>query len=387
MLRYLVILCVAFMTPPAIAQTPLADLPLGDASLFADGSHIIVTAQLPEGQTDVEWAEEIADRYGLTVAAIWPLKSIDIFCFVFAAPDDIGVAVDNILATAGVTDAYPIQSFETLSAVRYVDQFVQLQDGLQQMQVLSLHKHTRGEGVVVALIDSAVATTHPDLSAQSITSRNFVSREDAASFGETHGTAMAGIIAADASNRKGMVGVAPDVNLLALRACWETGLDGKGRCNTFSLARALNFAILNNADVINLSLTGPRDPIMWELIAAALRRNISVVMAHPSKGGAALVDDLPGVVFASSLMKKGTVMAPGVEILSAKPVDDYDFFSGSSVSAAHISGSLALLRATNPSAGVGELAAAMVVGGNYGDRILDVCAALNALGDPSIFCD
>jgi len=386
MLRYLAILIITFLAAPAAAQTPLADLPLGDATLFGDGSHIIATARLPEGQTDVDWADEVADRYGLTVVAIWPLKSIDIICFVFRANGDTGVAVDNILGAAGVADVYPIQSFDTLTTMRYRDQFVQIQDGLLEMQVLSVHNHTRGKGVVVALIDSAVARSHPDLVGQSITTHNFVSRDASGDLTEMHGTAMAGIISADATNKEGMVGIAPDADLLALRACWEAGSDGKGRCNTFSLARALNFAILNEADVINLSLTGPRDPIMRQLIAAALRRGISVVMAYPPKGGPTLVDEVPGVVFASPAAASGPVMAPGEEIISAKPVDDYDFFSGSSVSAAHATGALALLRALKPSAGIGDLGAAMAIGSRYGQQMLDICKALEALEDQSTSC-
>lgn len=383
MLRYLAILCVAFLAFPAAAQTPLSELPLGDASSFDESPHIIVTAQLPDGRTDIEWAEAIANQFSLTVVAVWPLRSIDIICFVFAAEGDVDAAVANILATAGVADAYSVQNFETLSAVRYGDEFLQLQDGLREMKALSVHAQTKGKGVVVALIDSAVATSHSDLVDQDITARDFVSRGDADTLSETHGTAMAAIILADADNHEGMVGVAPDAALLALRACWETGERGKGRCNTFSLARALNFAILNKADIINLSLTGPSDPILRQLIGTALRRNISVVAAYPPQGGSALADDIPGVVIAAPTASRRHIMAPGIEVLSAKPADDYDFFSGSSVSAAHVSGSLALLRAARPEAKMGELTAALAIGSAYGRRYLNICKALFALGgDP-----
>ncbi len=197
---------------------------------------------------------------------------------------------------------------------------------------------------------------------------------------------MAASILADAANGQGMVGVAPDATMLALRACWEAKPGGKGRCNTFSLARALNFAILNDANVINLSLTGPPDPILEQLIASALRRDIAVVIAAPTHSQDALGLSLPGVILASSRPCKGSVMAPGVEVLSAKPANDYDFFSGASVSAAHVAGAMALLRAAKPDATLGALSAALAIGGDGANGTLDVCRSFKALGGETSEC-
>lgn len=254
------------------------------------------------------------------------------------------------------------------------------------MRVPEVHTSTRGGGVKVALIDTGVATTHRDLAARPITQRDFVSRAAAAETGERHGAAMAAIIAADADNMRGMIGVSPDVDLLALRACWEEA-GGRGVCNTFSLARALNFAILNDAEVINLSLAGPRDPILRALIAAALRRGIAVVAAYPNDGGSALVRELPGVILAgSSLEGGGHVIAPGAEVLSAKPADDFDFFSGVSVSAAHVAGAAALARATRPDLSIGQLTAAMSIASDYGRSPIDMCALFANIGEAPSAC-
>ena len=378
MLRCLVILALWLWAAPAAAQTPLAELPLGNAATFSENSHIIVTVQLPDGQADVAYAEAMAERHGVSVVAIWPLKALDILCFVFSVDGDTTRIIQDISNVAEVVNAYPVQTFETLVEATYRDKYVQIQDGLRQMQVLPVHRHTKGKGVVVALIDTAVALGHRDLQNQDVSSRNFVSRSKPETLAERHGTAMAAIIAADAKNGEGMVGVAPDVSLLALRACWEPKPGDKGVCNTFSLARALNFAILNNADVINLSLSGPRDPILRDLIEGALRRNISVVAAHPPLGGSALVDGIPGVVVAVATTDEGHIFAPGKEVLSAMPLDDYDFYTGSSVSAAHVSGALALLRATVPMASANELVAMLAIASRYGKQAVDLCAALEA---------
>jgi subtilisin family serine protease len=59
-----------------------------------------------------------------------------------------------------------------------------------------------------------------------------------------HGTEVAGVIAAVGNNGEGIVGVAPGVELLALQACWHTGVTGTSAvCNTFTLAQALAAAI------------------------------------------------------------------------------------------------------------------------------------------------
>ena len=77
--------------------------------------------------------------------------------------------------------------------------------------------------------------------------------------GEAHGTAVAGIIAARADDRIGIAGVAPDSELYALRACRQPPDRPTGTCTTFTLAMALQFALDRNAQVVNMSLGGPRD--------------------------------------------------------------------------------------------------------------------------------
>ena len=110
----------------------------------------------------------------------------------------------------------------------------------------------------MAAIDSGVEVDHPDLRGRIVLARNFVDTREAVA--ELHGTAVAGIIGARADNSVGIVGVAPDAQLMALRACWQRPADESAAvCSSFTLAKALQFAIDNGAKVINLSLGGPRD--------------------------------------------------------------------------------------------------------------------------------
>src|SRR5690606_25958941 len=98
---------------------------------------------------------------------------------------------------------------------------------------------------------------------------------------EVHGTAVAGIIAS-AVNRLGIVGVAPDAGIAALRACWALGKDSvAAKCSTFSIARALQTALDVGADVVNLSLTGPADPLLERMLDEVIARGVIVIAAVP----------------------------------------------------------------------------------------------------------
>ena len=236
-----------------------------------------------------------------------------------------------------------------------------------------------------------MSAAHDDLAEQGLTVRDFVAKPPAPAAAEKHGTAIASLIAADASNGRGMVGIAPDVELLALRACWEAGDERRGRCNTFSLARALNFAIINEADVINLSLAGPEDPILSELVDTALARGIVVIAAEPPEAGMGFPSADSRVITArasgSESTRRCSVPAPGKEVLSAKPDDSYDFFSGSSVAAAQVSGAAALVLSATDDLGIDALSRILLDASGGGATDLDICTAMNLRPERDQTCE
>jgi subtilisin family serine protease len=166
-----------------------------------------------------------------------------------------------VLGTNGSPKADPLYAAQPVASAWHLDE---------------LHAHDTGKGVRVAIVDSGVARNHVDLRGQVALSRDFVSRQD--SPGEAHGTEVAGIIAAVGGNGLGIVGVAPQARLLALRACWENGR-AAASCSSFTLAQALQFAIDARVQVLNLSLTGPSDRLLARLLDAALASDISIVGA------------------------------------------------------------------------------------------------------------
>src|SRR6202000_172368 len=103
-------------------------------------------------------------------------------------------------------------------------------------------------------------------------------------------------VAARADNGIGIVGIAPEAQLYALRACWEVSAS-QTLCNSLSLAQALSFAVDRKADVINMSLSGPVDLLLGRLIDVALAHRQQVVAAVDARAaGGGFPAAHPGVI-------------------------------------------------------------------------------------------
>jgi subtilisin family serine protease len=225
----------------------------------------------------------------------------------------------------------------------------------------------------VAVIDSMVDAAQPDLAGQILTLQDFVL--DHPRVPEQHGTGVAGIIAAVADNHIGIAGVAPHARLMALRACWQEGASG-AVCDTLSLAKALYFAIGHDAEIINLSLSGPPDPLLGRLIDAALARGMVVVGAlDPNAADGGFPASHAGVVAVSddpATTIPGALAAPGREIPTTQPGGRFAFVSGSSYAAAHVSGLYALMREQSRSTSAPITLVTLRPGGGP----IDTCASL-----------
>src|ERR1700685_2590989 len=207
-------------------------------------------------------------EYGLREVNAWPIGPLQIHCAVLEIPSgaDRSQLLANLSKDRRVKLTQPLQTFATRTQ-DYNDPYVGLQRGFQQMDVADAHPWSRGEGVKIAIIDTGADILHPDLRGSIAAAANFVDADDAQFRRDRHGTEMAGVIAAVANNGEGIVGIAPSARLLIFKACWQAreGADD-ARCNSFTLARALAAAFAAHAQVVNLSLAGPDDPLLGELI-------------------------------------------------------------------------------------------------------------------------
>lgn len=294
-------------------------------------------------------------EYGLREVNAWPIGPLQIHCAVLEIPS--GADRDQLLAAISkdrrVKLTQPLQTFATRTE-GYNDPYVGLQRGFQQMDVADAHPWSQGEGVKVAIIDTGVDTQHPDLRASIAAAVNFVDADDAQFRRDRHGTEMAGVIAAVANNGEGIVGIAPNARLLVFKACWQARSDADAaRCNSFTLARALAAAFDAHAQVVNLSLAGPDDPLLADLIREGQLRGVLFVGAAPDSVGiqTGLLHQA-GVIEVASAESHSVIdtvlYAPGREILTLLPGGHYDFASGSSIATAQVSGVIALMLAKNP---------------------------------------
>ena len=227
-------------------------------------------------------AREIARRYGLAFSDAWPMPMISKDCFVLTVPisESASDAAEKVSRDRSVEWAEPVSLFKAQGAERtHNDPLYLAQPAARLWHLAELHQLAVGRGIKIAVVDSGIDVNHPDLRGQVAVNRNFVVGEGTVA--ENHGTAVAGIIAAKADNGIGIAGIAPGAQLMGLRACSQVAGSHPQvtQCDSFSLAKALYFAVEHRAQVINLSLSGPEDRLLRELVNLAIARGQTVVGA------------------------------------------------------------------------------------------------------------
>jgi len=333
----------------------------------------------------------LAGEYRLTQLAEWPIPLLKVHCAVFEIPKGStqAMVLQLLRAEPRVRLAEPMGVFDTRSET-YNDPYVGLQSGFKQLDVADAHGLSRGEGVRVAVIDTGVDVGHPDLAKKVVVTRDLVGGSDEQFRRDRHGTEVTGVIAALANNHLGIVGVAPGVKLIALKACWqlEENTDN-ARCNSFTLAKAISAAIDLKSQVVNLSLGGPSDRLLSQLVELGIQRGI-VFVGAASGPGPGFPQDVPGVLAVSAsesgVSAQHRLHAPGREILTLLPKGHYDFASGSSLAVAHVTGTVALMLAHHPgldSARIFDLldrtSSPLVATDSSASRSINACAALASI--------
>ena len=232
-----------------------------------------------------------------------------------------------------------------------------LQYALAQVHIEPVLDVTRGGGVPVAMVDSGVAVAHEALADASITVLDVIAKPNEVltkATTEAHGTAIASIIVGHGQ----LQGIAPDVDLLAIRAFKETDpKSGAARSSAFYLSKGISAAIDRGARIINLSLTGPQDRLVAHTVEQALMARIAVIAAAGNAGPGAppAYPAAQSGVIAVTATDNGdhlyrhanrgpyvTLAAPGVDILVARP-KGYGYLSGTSMATAYVSGLSALM--------------------------------------------
>jgi len=294
--------------------------------------------------------------YRLAPLEDWFMPSLGLRCYLMALSPGQSAAdtVRRLSLDQRVESVEAVQQFRTQRAQGtqvHNDAYYGLQTSAKSLKLDQLHQFATGRQIRIALIDSQVEAHHPDLDQQIIESVNLVD-QSAATSGEAHGTEVAGIMVAKADNSIGIAGVAPAARLLALRACWFVPGGTGDVCNSFTLAKALQYAIVHQAHIVNMSLAGPPDRLLTRLIDKAVEQGIVVISAvDPASPDDSFPARLPEVIAVSSMGEKvpaHAIAAPGLRVLTTTPPKSWGFVSGSSFATAHVSGVAALMLEISP---------------------------------------
>jgi subtilisin family serine protease len=342
-------------------------------------------------------ARRLAQSHGLRMHENWAMPVLGVDCFVLDAADAAAAAraVAALARDPRVESVQPMQRFHVLAASQAPadagrDPLYAAQPAATLWHLAELHRHATGVGIRIAVVDTGVAMDHPDLQGQVALQRNFVDARERVA--ERHGTEVAGVIAARAGNGVGIAGIAPQARLLALRACWQRSA-ARSECNSFTLAKALQFAIEHRAQVLNLSLGGAPDTLLGRLLDVALRRDIVVVAAiDPELPGGGFPASHPGVWGATDARRANTpataMWVPGTGIPAPTPEGGWAMVAGSSFAAAQLSGLVALVRQRAPDLDTRQMRAWMRPSGSQRDqpaqpegvpglRAVDACAVMS----------
>ena len=378
-----------------------------------------VPKQLREGQiivtlhdgTPEEWASTakvLSEKYRLQEVGNFPLSSIRVQCIVYQIADDrrLESVVEQLRRDPRVESVQLNQVFAGVLA-GHSDPYAGLEYGAIAIRADRVHRVSTGKGVRITVIDTGMDKEHPDLRGRVAKVANFVEGGEKSFAQDPHGTAVAGVIGARANDGVGIFGIAPDAELMAAKACWYSKSKNAGAmCSSWTLAKALDFAITSESHIINMSLSGPADVLLERLLQTAGDMGIIVVAAAAHDAAApgfpAELNFVTAVVASNAKAQvrvpvwgadKILLAAPGIEILTTAPRESYDFLSGSSLAAAHVSGVIALLLEHRPRLTQRELwtlltetAQPVLIPASTRAaqvRVVDVCAAIGKLLGPS----
>lgn len=302
--------------------------------------------------------ERLRRSYRLEVAEVTELKSLRKSLIRLRIPD--GRTTNEVMEVLS-QDPYKITPQPNYiyrsCGTQKADPLSDLQYALKALRADRLPSGIDGRGITIAVIDTGVDYLHPDLKGRIAHKKDVTG--DGSFHHDLHGTALAGIIAAHCKNGLGICGLAPGAKIVAIKACRPIA-EGKiaAMTTSFWLSQGIDYAIVQKVQVINLSLGGPKDSLIAELVKEAFSRGSVIVAAAGDKGLTTYLPypaALPEVIAVAAVDIKGKpyaegirggfidFCAPGVDIMTTTPGNKYNFYTGTSMAAAYVTGAVALL--------------------------------------------
>jgi Subtilase family len=307
-------------------------------------------------EVDTVRADDLARRHRLTRIGSQELPFIGSAISLFRITDRRSVenvrtelAADASVRSVQLNFRYVLQDQKSVPAEGDPAQYA-----LAKLRLPEAHALSRGSNVTIAVIDSGIDVTHPELADAIVESFDALGAKEGA---HVHGTGIAGAIVSHAR----LMGSAPKARILAIRAF---GAAANGAESTsFVILKSLDFAAMHGAQIVNMSFAGPKDPLVERGIEAAAAKGMVLVAASGNAGPkspplypaanpeviAVSATDAHDRLFpASNRGSHIAISAPGVDIFLPAPDGKYQMTSGTSFSAAYISGLAALMMERNP---------------------------------------
>lgn len=385
----------AHRRPPerASKEPPRRKAAAADPTYVANEVLIEIAGQPTDAQV-----EGIVKRHKLRRVQSQHIALLDATFYRWRIPD--GRSVDTVLKQLSTDGG--IKSVQRNSIFRLQDEQAStkapFQYALAKLRLPEAQALSTGEKVKVAVIDSGIDVSHPELAGSIYGTFDALDTKEKA---HAHGTSIAGIIAAHAT----LKGAAPAAKLLAIRAFGESKSGAES--TSFLVLKSLDYAASNGAQIINMSFAGPRDAMIARGLAAAAAKNIVLVAAVGNAGpkaaplfpgadqhviGVTATDAADQIFTRANQGAYVAVAAPGVDILAPLPGGKYGVSSGTSLSAAYVSGLAALVLARNPSLTADEVRQALTQSARdlgaagrddrFGAGEADAFAAVSAVAAP-----
>lgn len=289
------------------------------------------------------------------------------------------------------------------AAPAWADQIRDAQWHLSYLDLPTAHQLSRGEGVTVAVIDSGVDASHPDLEGNVSPGVDLVEPGNPDAWTpDMHGTGVAGVIVGHGhgpGGGDGVLGVAPEATVLPVRVA----TDDEEEPTSHLISDAIEEAVDRGAGVINISLSTGRSELDERAVAAARRDDVVVVAAagnRPDTDTVTFPAALPGAVAVGATTDDGSLAdfsvtgpeialsGPGSDIVTTGPDGGYVRVDGTSAAAPVVAGAAALVRAHYPDLSASEVIHRLVSTATdagpdgrdeeYGHGIVDPVAALTA---------
>ncbi len=334
-------------------------------TLHTVGNELV--AEIDEALSDAQ-ADELARRHGLVrlESQNFPLIGGTIGLFRIADRRAAETVSRELAADARVRSVQP--------NFRYVlqDQKTALSEGdpaqyaVAKLRLPEAHKLADGANVTIAVIDSGIDVKHPELANSIAASFDALGSKEGP---HAHGTGVAGAIVSHAR----LMGSAPAARILAIRAFGKVSSGAES--TSFVILKGLDYAAAHGAQIVNMSFAGPKDALIERGIAALAGKGIVMVAAAGNAGAkspplypaananviAISATDAQDKLFTAS--NRGghiAVAAPGVDVFLPAPDEKFQITSGTSFSAAYVSGLAGLMLERNPALKPEELRAILM---------------------------